>query len=598
MSFSLGRIPMAPSELPAAPAASSSGINGKAVTQTGCVSVVHVSQNNVEAIDDGRRLPVGEVKAPTVTPTPFQRAQVPPPPASFAASDSANTGGYTAPAYTSNSAALASFSLPPAGLPSGPSPATTLTQQMEQDRDTPGLRRQSQNLTDSAPAPPTAPPPPPRSRGSFGQAGQAMPKTSIGGSTGLSSGFPVKNAWMDVDPFTESSAPGSAAPIGGSGTAGGVLGVPVNQWESKQGGSGGYPGSGGYAGSGGHINGGNGTRDPVRDVPRHQRLSTSSLDDSAPAVSPADEGTGHPKQPDLYVITHPIPDRVLDLQATPSSRRAFFNAALPHAKGSLRTVLTRHRSGMDRLQPKFVLTSESGGFLMAAQKQTGKKAMTPYYIISSHMKDFTKDGEHFLGKFRGNMTCTEYVLYGAGRSPKKASTGADLREEILAIRFRKPGNAPRKMEVVVPRTGEDGVRCVHRPTDEKGRDSLVSIWNGDQENAPQGDSHPSIRPGWHAMNAPPMLFTNHPPVWDERKQTFTINFHGRVRHASSKNFQLVAADEGFEEVSDRPLYLQFGRWDDEVFNLDFAHPLSPLQAFAAALSTFDARLHETLKMTY
>lgn len=389
-------------------------------------------------------------------------------------------------------------------------------------------------------------------------------------SSGISqSSVPVKNAWMDGPmSIAESANPGTS-----------TMATPTLS-QTK---------------NGGYGNSGNDARDPVRDVPRHQRLSTTSLDDRVQAVRPADECTSHPKQSDLYVITHPIPDRVVDLQATPSSRMAFFNAALAHKKGSLRCVLTRQRQGLGRLQPKFILTSEKGGFLMAAQKQMGKK--TPYYIISSHPKDFTKDGEYFLGKFRANMTCTEYMLYGPGRSPKKGGHSGDLREELLAIRFRKPGNAPRLMEVAVPRTSEDGVQCVHRPSEDKARDSLTSVWSG-KENSPFEDNHSSSQPSGPPWNAPPMLFTNHPPMWDEKKQTFTINFHGRVRHASSKNFQLVAADESFNEISPNPMYLQFGRWEDELFNLDFAHPFSPLQAFAAALSTFDARLHETLKMTY
>merc|ERR1740138_948990 len=101
--------------------------------------------------------------------------------------------------------------------------------------------------------------------------------------------------------------------------------------------------------------------------------------------------------------------------------------------------------------------------------------MTPYYIISSHMKDFAKDGEHFLGKVRGNMSCTEYMLYGPGCNPAKKPGSGDFREELLAIRFRKPSNAPRKMEVALPRIGEDGVRCVHRPTDPQ-REGLSSVW--------------------------------------------------------------------------------------------------------------------------
>ena len=34
-----------------------------------------------------------------------------------------------------------------------------------------------------------------------------------------------------------------------------------------------------------------------------------------------------------------------------------------------------------------------------------------------------------------------------------------------------------------------------------------------------------------------MRFVSKSPVWDSRRQTFTINFYGKVRQPSSKNFQ-------------------------------------------------------------
>jgi len=44
--------------------------------------------------------------------------------------------------------------------------------------------------------------------------------------------------------------------------------------------------------------------------------------------------------------------------------------------------------------------------------------------------------------------------------------------------------------------------------------------------------------------------------------------------------------------------MQFGKWEGETFHLDAGYPFSPVQAFALALSTFDVRVHETLKMNY
>ena len=52
--------------------------------------------------------------------------------------------------------------------------------------------------------------------------------------------------------------------------------------------------------------------------------------------------------------------------------------------------------------------------------------------------------------------------------------------------------------------------------------------------------------------------------------------------ASVKNFQLVDEDGG--------MCLQFGRTGKDEFILDVQWPLSPFQAFALALSSFDSRV--------
>ena len=63
-----------------------------------------------------------------------------------------------------------------------------------------------------------------------------------------------------------------------------------------------------------------------------------------------------------------------------------------------------------------------------------------------------------------------------------------------------------------------------------------------------------------------------------------LNFNGRVTQASVKNFQLVSPDDH------ETLVLQFGRSGKEYFTMDLQWPLSPLQSFAIALTSFDYKL--------
>jgi tubby-related protein 1 len=48
-----------------------------------------------------------------------------------------------------------------------------------------------------------------------------------------------------------------------------------------------------------------------------------------------------------------------------------------------------------------------------------------------------------------------------------------------------------------------------------------------------------------------------------------------------KNFQLI------DDKDENKIYLQFGRVGEQMFNLDFQWPFSPLMAFAIALTSFD-----------
>jgi len=63
-----------------------------------------------------------------------------------------------------------------------------------------------------------------------------------------------------------------------------------------------------------------------------------------------------------------------------------------------------------------------------------------------------------------------------------------------------------------------------------------------------------------------------------------LNFNGRVTMASVKNFQLVTPHDHDSVV------LQFGKVGKDDFTMDFQWPLSPMQAFAVTMSSFDSKL--------
>ncbi|KAH8059519.1 hypothetical protein JL721_9256 [Aureococcus anophagefferens] len=83
------------------------------------------------------------------------------------------------------------------------------------------------------------------------------------------------------------------------------------------------------------------------------------------------------------------------------------------------------------------------------------------------------------------------------------------------------------------------------------------------------------------------------PEYNPRLQGFCLDFFGRARLASVRNFQLV--DGSAPPVPNDPdaeakCKLLFGRWSDDEFHLDVKHPFSPADAFAVAVSSFATKL--------
>eukprot|EP00435_Cladocopium_sp_Y103_P019800 s779_g4.t2 len=184
--------------------------------------------------------------------------------------------------------------------------------------------------------------------------------------------------------------------------------------------------------------------------------------------------------------------------------------------------------------------------LMAAERQTQLK-LGPYYVISSNALDFDRDSPCFLGRLSGNATCTQYLLHGQRQGGWGESNlllrsfwiSGTLREELAALRFRKPTDAPRRMQVVLP----NGTTSYSTRSGQEGQ--LLAAAEGTMP----------------------------------RQQLFVL-------FRADSSFKAETPDTRLMRES---LAMQFGRVDETSFSFDAAGPLSPLQAFAIALSVFDDR---------
>jgi len=74
------------------------------------------------------------------------------------------------------------------------------------------------------------------------------------------------------------------------------------------------------------------------------------------------------------------------------------------------------------------------------------------------------------------------------------------------------------------------------------------------------------------------------PKWNEKTGAYSLDFYKRVRLPSKKNFILVPCD------NEEDVVCIFGKVRKDTYALDFKPPLSMLQAFLAALSSFEHRM--------
>lgn len=71
--------------------------------------------------------------------------------------------------------------------------------------------------------------------------------------------------------------------------------------------------------------------------------------------------------------------------------------------------------------------------------------------------------------------------------------------------------------------------------------------------------------------------SNLKPEWNEALDCYCLNFFGRVKKASAKNFQMV-----YDEDPDN-IILQHGKVSADEYNIDFREPFNFVNAFAISL---------------
>ncbi|KAH3732320.1 TULP3 protein [Pelomyxa schiedti] len=218
--------------------------------------------------------------------------------------------------------------------------------------------------------------------------------------------------------------------------------------------------------------------------------------------------------------------------------------------------------------PTYLLyLEETNQFVVAARRRVRSKSSN--YLISTDSADLARNSPCFAGKVRSNFLGTEFIVYDTGDNPKKAVNAEMSRCELACVTYGSNPlglHGPRKMVVLLPkRDPATGGYIGNRP--DSAENTLLARYKAnDLENI--------------------VCLHNKAPVWNQATQAYVLNFHRRVKVASVKNFQMVSSDSAYSDV----ILMQFGRVSSNMFILDYQYPLTLMQAFGIALTSFDKKL--------
>ena len=140
---------------------------------------------------------------------------------------------------------------------------------------------------------------------------------------------------------------------------------------------------------------------------------------------------------------------------------------VPPQIGQIRCTIVRHKSGLNRLWPKYTLQlSENQKFLLTGKKRSGNK--TSNYLVSLDREKESKKSQGFLGKVRSNFLGTEFAIYDNGENPDKAKTPEAIRCQHGVVQYETNvlgSKGPRRMKVLLPNVDLQGNQAVWKSAD-------------------------------------------------------------------------------------------------------------------------------------
>jgi hypothetical protein len=264
-------------------------------------------------------------------------------------------------------------------------------------------------------------------------------------------------------------------------------------------------------------------------------------------------------------ITEPLPDGIKPIQCT-------FKMSKPSklsTKWEYRVYVNVPINDQGDTREIFLMRS---GAILGLTSSTHLISMNGYEFPSETSKDF-------LGYLRGNFLGTEFTLDNRNQKYNNKTTllskgaaaaaeeggGGQYSNDHIAIKYGTNAvwGSPRNYQIGIPFDYKQKKPCK---------------WSKDE---------PLMTTLKRRDFTDMITVENRKPKWDDKVQSYILNFGGRVKIASVKNVILPKSSDRLEKNN----MLLFGKVTKELeFVMDVSYPLSIFQAFGVAISSCDDKI--------
>ena len=247
-------------------------------------------------------------------------------------------------------------------------------------------------------------------------------------------------------------------------------------------------------------------------------------------------------------------------------------AMWPKKSATVAKLITRERRGLSLfpIYRMYVQCDDGDALVVVARRR--KRADGHSFHLSTDADDLTSRGPSYVGKLRSNLVGSEWMLYDGGLNPSKlprGSVAAAARRELGMVVCQQNvvgAAAPRRVRATLPALDD----ATGAPRDV--RPSSVD------------ETLPARAKANRLLVKDHIFLASKEPKLNPATGAHSLDFKGRVTQGSVKNFQL-ARTEAPDAVA-----CQFGKVGKHEFVLDYAWPLTPLQAFGFALTSLAYKL--------